>query len=311
MWGTSSLRFSLGDSANFVECRELQKQIQGDISYRRSCKASCSFVAREELVEESSSTVRLLAFRRLTTQESTGIGHLSVVRKTAFRRGAAGEDGPQVRLGDGGEKTGNEILNDWAAVDNSGNNGKENLDAVEVTVEKIGSNMRKITARISVRASLEDVWSILTDYERLGDFIPGLAVNELLEKRENGCRLYQVGEQDIALGVKFKAKAVVDCEEKPYEVERNLVRRDIEFVTVEGDFQIFKGTWRVEQVSGPSAYMVGAVGGVEEQKTFLYYILDVQPKLWLPVALVEGRLTGEIKVNLVCIRNRAENGRAV
>ncbi|KAL3688109.1 hypothetical protein R1sor_014418 [Riccia sorocarpa] len=316
MWGTSSLRFSLGDTANVTGCIELRKQIHGDISQRTRCHALSCSVPHSELVVQFSSSSNLdcrrsPASRRLTTQESSGIGYRKVVRKTLLTLGALDEDRLQVGVGAGGEKIENKIINDWVVLDDSGNDEREGVDAVEVKVEKTGSNTRKITAKISVGASLEDVWSILTDYERLADFIPGLAVNELLDRRENGCRLYQVGEQDIALGVKFKAKAVVDCEEKPCELEDNLVRRDIDFNTVEGDFQIFKGTWRMEQVSGPSTYTSRAVGGEEKHKTFLSYILDVQPKLWLPVALVEGRLTGEIKRNLVCVRDRAEKGRAL
>ena len=35
-------------------------------------------------------------------------------------------------------------------------------------------------------------------------------------------------------------------------------------------------------------------------------MVDVQPKAWLPVRLVEGRLSNEIQNNLVCVRNEAQ-----
>lgn len=239
-----------------------------------------------------------------------GKGHLSAsaAQRSFSRLEAVGREDSQVQVGE--EDVGDQILEDWVALDVSEDIRRQGPDAVQVIVEKTGSNQRKITAKILIRASLEDVWALLTDYERLADFIPGLAVSEMLEKRGNGARLYQVGEQDIALGVKFKAKAVVDCEEKPSEVHPNLVRRDIDFNTIEGDFQIFKGTWRIEQVGGPSTFTTRTVGGRKEHRTFLYYILDVQPKIWLPVALVEGRLTSEVKTNLVCIRDKAQKGLA-
>lgn len=41
--------------------------------------------------------------------------------------------------------------------------------------------------------------------------------------------------------------------------------------------------------------------------TILTYFVDVKPKMWLPVRLVEGRLSEEIKLNLLCIREEAEN----
>lgn len=40
--------------------------------------------------------------------------------------------------------------------------------------------------------------------------------------------------------------------------------------------------------------------------TTLTYLVDVEPKGWLPVYLVEGRLSREIKMNLTCIREEAK-----
>lgn len=45
---------------------------------------------------------------------------------------------------------------------------------------------------------------------------------------------------------------------------------------------------------------------VRELQTTLVYVVDVKPKLWLPVRLVEGRLCREIRTNLSCIRQEAE-----
>eukprot|EP01018_Ginkgo_biloba_P008495 Gb_11320 [translate_table: standard] len=68
----------------------------------------------------------------------------------------------------------------------------ENVDNVILRIEKLGKNSRRISATIEVDAPLDAVWNVLTDYERLADFIPGLAVSQLLERRENGARLLQV-----------------------------------------------------------------------------------------------------------------------
>lgn len=40
--------------------------------------------------------------------------------------------------------------------------------------------------------------------------------------------------------------------------------------------------------------------------TTLSYIVDVEPKLWLPVRLIEGRLCKEIKINLQSVRDEAQ-----
>ena len=40
-------------------------------------------------------------------------------------------------------------------------------------------------------------------------------------------------------------------------------------------------------------------------RTSLSYLVNVKPKFWLPVGLVEARLCKEIKVNLASIRRQA------
>lgn len=60
--------------------------------------------------------------------------------------------------------------------------------------------------------------------------------------------LVQIGQQDLPLGVKFSAKAVLDCYERELQVLNSGKRRDIEFKMTEGDFQVFEGKWSIEQV---------------------------------------------------------------
>lgn len=65
-------------------------------------------------------------------------------------------------------------------------------DGVFIEIEKLGTNSRRIQSKIEIDANLDTVWNILTDYEKLVDFIPGLAVSEVVEKKDNFARLYQV-----------------------------------------------------------------------------------------------------------------------
>jgi hypothetical protein len=65
-------------------------------------------------------------------------------------------------------------------------------DGVYIEVMKLEKNSRRIESRISIDASLHSIWNILTDYERLADFIPGLALSKLIQKGPNFARLLQV-----------------------------------------------------------------------------------------------------------------------
>lgn len=192
------------------------------------------------------------------------------------------------------------------AEEDEGLDGDESVsgDGVFIEIKKTGKNTRRILSRIGIDATLDTIWSILTDYERLSDFIPGLAVSELMEKRENFARLYQIGQQNLAFGLKFNAKGVVDCYEKDLECLPSGQKRDIEFKMIEGDFQVFEGKWSIEQLN-IGAYEDSSPTNGQEFQTTLSYMVDVKPKLWLPVRLVEGRLCSEITMNLLCIREQA------
>ncbi|XP_027175441.1 uncharacterized protein LOC113774965 isoform X1 [Coffea eugenioides] len=176
---------------------------------------------------------------------------------------------------------------------------------VDTEIQKTGYNRRRIQSRVSVDASLQSVWNVLTDYEKLADFIPGLAVSQLLQKTDNFARLFQIGQQNLAFGLKFKAKGVIDCYEKEIQNLPFGKRRDIEFEMIEGDFQLFQGKWCVEQISTGDYDIADSIKG-QEFHTNLSYIVDVEPKVWLPVHLVQGRLCREIKMNLLCIKEAAE-----
>ncbi|KAH7424364.1 hypothetical protein KP509_11G004600 [Ceratopteris richardii] len=175
-----------------------------------------------------------------------------------------------------------------------------------LVIEPSGTNRRRIVVAISIDASLDAIWSVLTDYENLADFIPGLAVCKVEERWETGARLFQIGEQNLALGLKFKAKCMINVQENPMEVLPSSVCRQIDFEMVEGDFQIFKGSWKMEQQHERDDNMESIKEAVAEttKGTTLTYTLDVQPNLWLPVGLVEGILSKEIQNNLLCVREQ-------
>ncbi|WJX19725.1 hypothetical protein P8452_09372 [Trifolium repens] len=176
-------------------------------------------------------------------------------------------------------------------------------DGVYIEVMKLEKNSRRIESRISIDASLHSIWNILTDYERLADFIPGLALSKLIQKGPNFARLLQIGEQNLAFGIKFDARGVIDCYEKELETLPSGMKRDIDFKMIEGDFQLFEGKWSILQTFSNGSCEESPF---RETNTTLSYIVEVKPKMWLPIRLIEGRLCSEIKKNLTSIRGEAQ-----
>lgn len=187
-------------------------------------------------------------------------------------------------------------------------------DGFRIQLVKLGKRSRRVECSILINASLSTIWEVLTDYERLADFIPGLAVSRLLDKRDKYARLFQIGKQDLALGLKFNVKAVLDCYEKDLEILSYGQRRDIEFKMVEGDFETFQGRWSIVQYDAEMVEAAQAFDILEGQdfqstqefQSTLFYEVELEPKLWLPVRLVEGRICKEIKMNLSSIRHESQ-----
>lgn len=160
------------------------------------------------------------------------------------------------------------------------------LQAVEVETEAVEGRKRKISAKIYIPRSVEQVWQVLTDYEALADFIPNLGKSDRLEHPQGGIRLEQVGTQRL-LRFNFSARVVLDLEEIPLQ--------EIRFHMVEGDFNAYEGSWRLEpQITA------------NQSGTDLGYTVLIWPKRTMPVAILERRLQQDLRLNLLAIRQRVE-----
>ncbi|MBV8887909.1 MAG: SRPBCC family protein [Chroococcidiopsidaceae cyanobacterium CP_BM_RX_35] len=156
---------------------------------------------------------------------------------------------------------------------------------VEVQTQPIAERQRLISAQIQIPHPVEHVWQVLTDYEALADFIPNLTKSRLLNHPAGGIRLEQVGTQRL-LRFNFSARVILDLEEKfPHEIN---------FTLVEGDLKDYSGSWRLEPTS------------LAQQSTNLGYTVRVWPKRTTPIAIIERRLCSDLRLNLLAIRQRAD-----
>ena len=100
----------------------------------------------------------------------------------------------------------------------NGLNNDESCELVAVRIERPTSNSRRIMGDISIPGvTVDDVWSILTDYDQLSIHVPNLKESRIIRKNNNmnkndqgrspgdgsyQCQLYQVGAQKI-IGFNF------------------------------------------------------------------------------------------------------------
>jgi ribosome-associated toxin RatA of RatAB toxin-antitoxin module len=174
---------------------------------------------------------------------------------------------------------------DWSEADRAGLESSL-LDAVEITTERLTGRQTFIGANIYVPCSAEQVWQVLTDYDRLADFIPNLEQSRCIDtSKPNQVRLEQMG-SECFFNLKFCARVVLDMVEH--------FPNRIDFSMVEGDFKSFVGFWAIaplDQSSQP---------GVQ-----LSYGVTVIPTRLMPIRLIERHLRKNLVLNLAAIRQRA------
>jgi len=156
---------------------------------------------------------------------------------------------------------------------------------VDIRTEKMAGRKRRIVASTDIPFPLEQVWQVLTDYDRLADFIPNLTVSQRIQHPQGGIRLEQVGAQCF-LNMKFCARVVLDMLET--------FPRELKFSMVEGDFRQFEGQWRLD----PLALDRG--GGTQ-----LSYDLIVLPPRAMPAGLIERHICRDLSQNLQAVCDRA------
>jgi hypothetical protein len=211
-----------------------------------------------------------------------------------------------------------------------------------VRIEVAPQNARRIFTGIDIFADVESVWKVLTAYESLHLVVPSLIKNEVLERYpDGGARMYQVGGANVLPGITFKASVVLDIriyqENNPlpssmfqnyslandnsttelHAVSRHLPLqrgvfprpyaltslpfRDITMQNVlgEGDFDHYQGIWRLQSL--PNCAPSGS------DATRLTYAVEIRPKGFLPVALIEKRVASDLQSNLEAIRTFVES----
>ena len=161
----------------------------------------------------------------------------------------------------------------------------EDYRTIEQTMEKLSGGTRRLAAQLTTSASLDSLWDVLTDYDRLSLYIPNLLSSKQIFKNNNNVHLKQVGAQDF-LGMKFSAEVIINLfEEKDIGL--------LKFSLIKGDFRKFEGSWTIKQIKDSS-------------KNSLIYDLTVQGCQWMPIGMIEKRLKKDLSENLMAVDKQAK-----
>lgn len=161
----------------------------------------------------------------------------------------------------------------------------------KVVIERPLPNRRVVSSDILINAPLDTVWKVLSDYSRLAEYIPNLAMSKLQPHPDGGIRLQQCGVQKI-LGFEFKAAVTMDMIEV---TATSGSARAIDFALVESrDFQVFEGSWMMECAAD------------DPQKTWLQYRVTIVPRGMVPVKAIEWRIGEDIPGNMDAVKRECE-----
>ena len=155
---------------------------------------------------------------------------------------------------------------------------------IEQTMEIMPQGTRRLAAQLRTSLSFESLWLILTDYNRLSEYIPNLTSSSLLSRNGRKIKVRQVGSQNL-FGLQFSAEVFLELIEN----EENGI---LKFHLTKGDFRKFEGSWTIRKLN-------------KNQGTLLLYELTVQGCIGMPIALIEKRLRGDLKENLLAVHKAA------
>lgn len=130
---------------------------------------------------------------------------------------------------------------------------------IETSVERMNENglsFFEVNAQSFVRATPQQVWKVLTDYERLTEFVPGLVRSKVLSRSQQEVTLEQESTADF-LFLSQTIRLVVRLREQPFST--------IEVALVSGDMKRYQARWTLAGLTqdGWDGTLVSYCGAIE------------------------------------------------
>lgn len=167
---------------------------------------------------------------------------------------------------------------------------------VELVIKAPSLNTRQITATIIIDSSIDNIWSILTDYNNLSSYIPNVTQSYLIKLPDepNKVRLFQEGSQNI-VGFNFRANLIMDI----LELSNDENEKTLSFTLVESPiFESFYGTWNLKYHSFIKKYDNIKKDYFYKCKTKVTFDVFIKPRGTVPTTLLEWRMREDIPTNL-------------
>lgn len=130
----------------------------------------------------------------------------------------------------------------------------------EVRIEQRGEAFA-VYARLSVEVTRATAWEVITDYNRLPDFVPDMYESRIVSRAGEPTLVRQTGAWSL-FGLRVPVRIVARVEEQPM--------RSVRFHSISGNVRVENGEWRI----------VDEGGGVA-----IIYLAECTPDFWVPPIL--------------------------
>ena len=142
--------------------------------------------------------------------------------------------------------------------------GASSVPALALTVERVanaeGGKMYQIDSSGTVAASPATVWRILTDYNRMAEFVPDLKSARVITRDGDKVTIEQHGAARLLFFSRDIHLVVLAHEQAPNKIEVSLV---------DGDMKVYRCSWELTPIA--------ATGG-----TRVLYNATIEPKFYVP-----------------------------
>lgn len=118
-------------------------------------------------------------------------------------------------------------------------------ERIRIIIQKQAGAKRQVYIQMAIPHPVEQVWQLITDYDKLSKFIPNLTHYRQIDQTETSKHLELVGSCRI-LNFWFSMRLVLAAIEiSPYHIDTQLI---------EGNLRSYSGQWRLEPDQNGSRY---------------------------------------------------------